>query len=129
HRREDVPPGEGGAGGGQVEVRVGQVDRTRGAADHGHRGGQQAVVGPHEHRHAVAHLDRDGTAVAADARVDHRQHHPGAEVLRAAGEEQAPGPHVVGGDVVGEVDDPDAGRDRPDHRVDDADELVGPPVV
>ena len=60
---------------------------------------------------------------------DHGEHDPGAQVLRAAGQGQAPAAHVVGRDAVGEVDDGDLGGDRADHRVDDADELVGGPVV
>src|SRR5690606_24560658 len=79
--------------------------------------------------HAVTDLDGDRPPVGADAGVDDRQHDAGAQVADAAGEGEPAAAHVVGGDVVGEVDDGGAGFDRADHRVHDADELVDAPVV
>ena len=67
---------------------------------------QQAVVGADEVALPAADLDGDGPALGADARVDHREHHAGAEVLRGAAEGEAAGAHVVGGHLVGEVDRP-----------------------
>ena len=46
-----------------------------------------------------------------------------------AGQREPAGAHVERRDVVGEVDDADVRRDVADHRLHDADELVGEPVV
>ena len=131
HRGEDVTPGEGRPGRGrQVVGLVGQGDRPAGASDHAHRAGQQAVVRADEDRLPVLpHLDGHGPAQGADARVDHGQDDAGDQVLDAAGEGQRAGPHVAGGHLVRDVDDGGVGRDRPDDRLDDTDELVSQPVV
>ena len=50
---------------------------------------------------------------------------PSGQVLDRAHEQERPRANVVGGDVVGEVDDPDVGRDPEHHRLAHADELVG----
>src|SRR2546421_167944 len=47
----------------------------------------------------------------------------------AAGEEKAGGAHVVRLDVMREIDHIYRRRDRPNHRLHDADELVDEPVV
>src|SRR5690606_21395206 len=87
------------------------------------------VVGADQHRGAVRDLDRHPAPVGADARVHHGEDHPGAQVLHRPGQGQPAGAHVEGRDVVGDVDDGDLGAELPDHRVDDADELVRAPVV
>ena len=106
-----------------------ELDGAVGAADHRDGGGEQPVVGSDEHRLAVADLDGDGAPIGADAGIDHREHDARREVLRAAGEREAAAANVVGLDLVREVDDGDLGGDRADHRLHDADELVGEAVV
>ena len=49
-------------------------------------------------------LDRDGPAGGAHAGVDDRQHDPWGEVLDGADQGEAAGPHVVGRQLVAEVD-------------------------
>ncbi len=66
---------------------------------------------------------------AADPRVDDGQDDPRAEVGHRPDQGRRAGPDVVRRDLVGEVDDRDARRQPAQHRMDDADELVGQAVV
>jgi hypothetical protein len=106
-----------------------ELDRGGGPTAHRHGAGQQAVVGSDEVALASADLDGDGAARRADAGIDDREHHPGAEVLRRPAQGEAAGSHVVGRDLVGEVDDGDVGSDGADHGLHDTDELVTRAVV
>ena len=126
---EHVAAGEGGPGRGELVVGVGELDGRGGAAAHRDGAGEQPVVGADEVALPVADLHGDGAPLGADAGVDDRQHHARAQVLRGAAQREAAGPHVVGGDLVGEVDDGDVRRDLADHRLHDADELVTGAVV
>ena len=89
-------PAKVGPGRRQLVLGVGQLDGPAGAADHRHRRGEQAVVGPDEDRLAVADLDRDGPPVGADAGVDDGEHDAGAQVLGGPGQAERAGPDVVG---------------------------------
>ena len=55
------------------------------------------------------HLEADAPARRADPGVDHAEHDAAAEVRHGPHQRVAPGPHVEGRDVVGEVDDRRAG--------------------
>ncbi len=61
-RREDVAPGERGAGRRQVPAGVGQLDGTFRPARHRHRRGEQTVVGADEDALAAGDLDGDRAA-------------------------------------------------------------------
>ena len=121
---EDVAPGERRSGRLELELGVVEHDRTPRPAGHGHRRRQQPVVGSQQHALAVADLDRHRPAVGADARVDDGQHDTAGHVLDGPGQGQRGAPHVVGGDVVGEIDHRHVTGDVTDHRLHDADELV-----
>ena len=64
-----------------------------------------------------------------DPRIDDREVHGRRHVLQRAAQDERAGAHVVAGDAVGDVDDPDVGRDLRDDPVADADEVVAEPVV
>ena len=85
-------------------VGVGELDGPLGAAGHRRGRRQQPVVRPDQHPLAPGHLDRDGAPLGADARVDHGEHDAARQVLDGAHQRQRAGPHVVGRDLVGEVD-------------------------
>ena len=125
-RGEDVTPIEGRSPGAwQLVVLVGEVNRAGGATHQADRRGEQAIVRPDQHRHAVADLEGNRPPVGTDAGVDHRDDDAGVEVIRRASKRKTAGSSVELGDAVGDVDDTDLRRDRTDHGVDHADELVG----
>ena len=74
-------------------------------------------------------LDRDATAVGADARIDDREHHALGEVLHRPDERESTGADVERRHVVGDVDDPEMRGDIEHDGVTHADELVSTPVV
>ena len=103
--------------------------RPGGASHHGHRGGQQAVVGTDQDRRSVANLDRHAAATGTHPGIHHRQHDSGTHVLHAAGKSESPTTQVVGGDPVGDVDHIHARGQSLENGVDHAHELVVAPVV
>src|SRR5207248_1021863 len=93
-RGEDDAPSEGRAGRGELVLEVVERDHRTGAARHGHRRGEEAIVGAEQHsaRDFYAHQ----TAVGADAGVDHGdQHAVVREVLHRPHEQQGAGAYVV----------------------------------
>ena len=106
-------------------VLVGEVNRAGGATHQADCRGEQAIVRPDQHRHAVADLEGNRPPVGTDAGVDHRDDDAGVEVIGRPGKRKTAGSCVELGDAVGDVDDTDLRRDRTDHGVDHADELVG----
>ena len=124
---EHVASGEGGPGRGEPVVGVVERDHRTGPTGHGHRRGEQTVVGTEEH--APGHLYAHQTAAGADARVDDRQVHARSAERQRTAQDEGSGPDVVAVEAVGEVDDPRLGRDSRDHRAADPGELVARAVV
>ena len=120
-RREDVA-GRGTREGDRRAEHVGGGDPERGVdAERLLRQRRAGRRRSDEHRPAAdVHRDR---LVRADARVDHPQEHGVLGNVDAVGQEQRPERDVHRRDAVRQVDDPD-GRDRRDHAVTDADEVV-----
>ncbi len=113
----------------ELVLGVRQLDRAFGTAGHRHGRCQETVVGSDHHAGTARDLDRDGTAVGADARIDDREHDARRHVPDASGERECSGANVVRRDLMGEVDDADVRRDVADHGLHDADELVAVAVV
>ena len=110
-------------------VLVGEVNRAGGATHQADRRGEQAIVRPDQHRHAVADLEGNRPPVGTDAGVDHRDDDARVEVIRRPSKRKTARAGVELGDSVGDVDDTDLRRNRTDHGVDHADELVGVPEI
>ena len=125
--RHHVTTGEGRTRRRQLILGRSQLDHAHRPAEHGHRRGEEPVVGPDEI--PVLDLDRDTAPLAADTGIDDRQHDPLRQVLHGAHERERAGAHVERRDVMGDVDDPRRGRDVEDHGVADAHELVRPSVI
>ena len=104
--REDVAAGERRAGGGELVVGVRELDGARWRRRTSRRPRPAGRCRARPGALAVADLDRDRPALGADAGVDDREHHARAQVLRGAARVRPPAAHVVGRDVVGEVDRP-----------------------
>ena len=128
-RGEDVASRERRAGRLELVLGVRQLDRAFGTAGHRHRRCQETVVGSDHHAGTAGDLDRDRTAVGADARIDDREHDTRWHVADAPRERECSGANVVRRDLMGEVDDFDVWRDVADHGLHDADELVAIAVV
>ncbi|NDH97874.1 MAG: hypothetical protein EBZ17_10560 [Actinobacteria bacterium] len=91
-RGEHISTVEGGATGGSESVlRVGEFKRPGRPADEADCRSEQPIVGADQHRHAIADLEGDRSAVGADARVDDGDDDTGAEVVRGASQGQAAG--------------------------------------
>ena len=124
-RGEDVTPIEGRSPGArQLVVLVREVNRTCGATHQADRRGEQAIVRPDQHRHAVADLEGNRPPVGTDAGVDHCDDDAGVEVIRRPSKRKTAGAGVELGDAVGDVNDTNLRRDRTDHGVDHTDKLV-----
>ena len=121
-------PANVGPGAGSWWSAAGEGDDLLGAAEQRHGGGQEAVVGADERGGGGG--DGEEAAVGADAGVDDGEHHTAVgEVLHGAHEGEPAGPHVVGRQVVGDVDDAQTGREAQHHGLADADELVDEAVI
>ena len=126
---EHIAAVEGRTGSGQVVFGVVEHHGPRGTSHHRHRWGEETVVGSDQIGRPVAHLYGNGAPVRSDPGIDHRQHHPRAQVLNAASEGQRSASHVERCDPVGHVGDLHARRQRLEHRVHDTHELVVAAVV
>ena len=125
---EHVTAGERRAGRGELVVGVVERDHRPGATGHRHRRGEQAVVGAEQH--AAGHLHADQAAAGAHARVDDRDDHAVVgQVLHRPHQHERARPHVVGRDLVADVEDAHVGREAEHDRLAHPDELVGVAVV
>ena len=129
HRREDVAAVERRRHRLEAPRRRGDLDRLRDAAEALGRGHEEAVVGAHEQPVLLLGAQRDRPALRAHLGIDHRQVHARGRVRQGALEHPRSRLHVLPRDAVAEVDHPRVRRRRGDDAVDDADELVGQPVV
>ena len=103
-RGEEVPAGEGGArpaGAGAA----GSSTAAGEAAEGGGGGEEESVVGADEDGAGGGDLDGDRPPGGAHAGVDDGEDHAGRQPRRGPPEGERPGPHVVGRDLVGDVDD------------------------
>ncbi len=118
---EAIAPFERAADGWSRVAPLGQLDDLLGGRLAQDRG-QHAVVRCDET--VVARVERDAATCRADAGV-HDRHEDRArwKVFVGGGELERPRQHIVGGDVVGEIDQRDLGTDGEDHA------LHGPGVV
>lgn len=126
---EHVATRRGDAGAIELILRGREQHGPLGAADHCDGRCQQAVVGTDEHSVAASDLDRDGPPSGAGPRVDGGQYDPRGDVADRPDQRERTGPNVVGLDAVGEIDDADVRCQVAQHRLDDADVLVGGAVV
>ena len=128
-RREDVAAVEGGRERGQPQLLVAQLVGDVDAAVEIDGVHEQPVVRADEEPVAVA-AQGDRPPRAAHARVDDREDHgPVRHVGQRVAQHHGPGQHVALGQAVGDVDDPDVGRQPGDHGAAHAGEVVRVPVV
>ena len=126
--RQDVATGEGRPGRGQLVVGVVERHHRPGPPAIATAGASRPLSGPSSTPPATS--TPSSRRLGADAGVD--DGHDDAvvgQVLHGPHEEQRTRAHVVRGDVVAHVEDPDVGREPEHHGLAHADELVGQAVV
>jgi hypothetical protein len=127
--RERVAPVERRGHRLQAVRRVAHVDRLHRAAEACRGERQQPVVRADQEPVLLGGAQRDRAALAADARIDHRQMDARREVGQRPAEDQRAGAHVVALDAVRHVEHADLRRQARDDAVAHADELVVVAVV
>ena len=120
---EEIPAVKGARDDVERVVGVGKLVDGRDAAEPLGRRHEQAVVGADEET-AVAALQRQRPARAADPRVDHGKMDAGRHVRRRIREHERALEHVLRRDPMRDVDDLNLGSDRLDDAVAGTNEVV-----